>query len=163
MDGFGYREEVHGNAIINANMENFNNLWNTYPHSILEASGSFVGLPENQFGNSEVCHTAIGVGKKIQQDLTIVNDSVNDMSIIAKEELLDLIEHVKVNSSALHLMGLLSDGGVHSDIKYMKSLIPLLKKIGINKIDDLDKRHRFFRFWRYIYGDSKSYYIYSGG
>ena len=134
LDGFGYREEVHGNAIIDANMETFKMLWNKYPHSILEASGSYVGLPDTQFGNSEVCHTAIGVGKKIKQDITIVNDAVNDGSIIENEELLKLIEHVKVNESILHLMGLLSDGGVHSDINYMKKLIPLLKEKGVNKI-----------------------------
>ena len=134
MDGFGYREEVHGNAIIEANMENFKKLWDTYPHSVLEASGSFVGLPEHQFGNSEVCHTAIGVGKKIKQDLTIVNDAVSDKSIIKSEELIKLIEHVKTNDSTLHLMGLISDGGVHSDINYIKGLIPILKEMGVNKI-----------------------------
>ena len=69
MDGFGYREEVQGNAILDANMENFKELWNTYPHSVLEASGSFVGLPDNQFGNSEVCHTAIGVGKTLEKGI----------------------------------------------------------------------------------------------
>lgn len=134
MDGFGYRNEVMGNAIIDANMENFKSLWNKYPHSILEASGSFVGLPDNQFGNSEVCHTAIGVGKKIKQDITIINDAVNNESIKENEELLNLIEHTKTNESTLHLMGLLSDGGVHSDINYMKKLIPLLKDLGVNKI-----------------------------
>ncbi len=134
MDGFGYREETHGNAILEANMETYNMLWNKYPHSILQASGSYVGLPEDQFGNSEVCHTAIGVGKKIKQDITIVNDAVNDKSILQNDELIKLINHVKMNNSTLHLMGLLSDGGVHSDIKYMKSLIPLLKEVGIKKI-----------------------------
>jgi len=134
IDGFGYREEAHGNAIIQANMENFKNLWNTYPHSILEASGSFVGLPDNQFGNSEVCHTAIGVGKKIKQDLTIVNESVSDKSIMNNEELIKLVEHVKTNESTLHLMGLLSDGGVHSDINYIKGIIPILKEMGIKKL-----------------------------
>ena len=59
MDGFGYREEPHGNAIIDAHMQTFTELWNKYPHSILEASGSYVGLPDGQFGNSEVCHTMI--------------------------------------------------------------------------------------------------------
>ena len=72
MDGFGYREETYGNAIKDANMETFNMLWEKYPHSILQASGSYVGLPDDQFGNSEVCHTAIGVGKKIKQDITIM-------------------------------------------------------------------------------------------
>ena len=96
MDGFGYREEIQGNAIIEAKMENFNNLWNTYPHSVLEASGSFVGLPDNQFGNSEVCHTAIGVGKKIKQDLTIVNDAVKDKSIMKNEELFNLSSNLLI-------------------------------------------------------------------
>ena len=134
MDGFGYREEPHGNAIIDAHMETFTNLWNKYPHSILEASGSYVGLPDGQFGNSEVCHTAIGVGKKIKQDITIINEAVENESIKKDEELINLVEHVKTNNSTLHLMGLLSDGGVHSDINYMKKLIPILKDMGIEKI-----------------------------
>ena len=134
MDGFGYREEPHGNAIIDAHMETFNHLWDKYPHSILEASGGFVGLPDGQFGNSEVCHTAIGVGKKIKQDITIINDAVNDESIKENEELIKLIEHVKINNSTLHLMGLLSDGGVHSNIEYMKKMIPILKELGVEKV-----------------------------
>lgn len=134
MDGFGYREEPHGNAIIDAHMETFTELWNKYPHSILEASGAYVGLPDGQFGNSEVCHTAIGVGKKIKQDITIINEIVDNGSIKMREELLKLIEHVKENNSTLHLMGLLSDGGVHSDINYMIKIIPILKELGVEKI-----------------------------
>ena len=134
MDGFGYREEPHGNAIIDAHMETFTNLWNKYPHSILEASGSYVGLPDGQFGNSEVCHTAIGIGKRIKQDITIINESVDSGKIKKIPELLDLIEHIKTNESTLHLMGLLSDGGVHSDITYMKKLIPELKEMGLDKV-----------------------------
>lgn len=134
MDGFGYREEPHGNAIIDAHMQTFTELWNKYPHSILEASGSYVGLPDGQFGNSEVCHTAIGVGKKIKQDITIINEIVDNGSIKEKEELLKLINHVKENNSTLHLMGLLSDGGVHSDINYMVKIIPILKELGVEKV-----------------------------
>ena len=126
MDGFGYREEVKGNAIIDADMHNYKELWAKYPHSVLQASGSYVGLPVDQFGNSEVCHTAIGIGKKIKQDITIINDAIYDGSILDNEELIKLVEHVKMNDSTLHLMGLLSDGGVQSDINYMKGLIPLL-------------------------------------
>lgn len=134
IDGFGYREETHGNAIKDANMECFNNLWEKYPHSILQASGSYVGLPDNQPGNCEVCHQTIGIGKKIKQDITIINNCVNDGSIKDNETLLKLIEHIKTNDSTLHLMGLLSDGGVHSDINYMKKLIPILKELGVGKI-----------------------------
>ena len=133
LDGFGYREEEHGNAIKDANMTYFNSLWDKYPHSILNASGSSVGLPDNLFGNSEVCHTAIGIGKKIKQDITIAEEGIND-KLFEKEEFNNMINHIKENNSTLHLMGLLSDGGVHSHISYMKKLIPLLKKAEINKI-----------------------------
>jgi len=134
MDGFGYREETYGNAIKDANMETFNQLWERYPHSILQASGNYVGLPDNQFGNSEVCHTAIGVGKKVKQDITIINEVIDNESIKDNIELINLIEHVKNNNSTLHLMGLLSDGGVHSHIDYMKKMIPILKEMGVEKI-----------------------------
>ena len=134
IDGFGYREEIHGNAIKDANMECFNNLWERYPHSILQASGSYIGLPDNRFGNCEVCHTTIGAGENIKQDITMINDCIDDGSIKDNETLLKLIEHVKTNDSTLHLMGLLSDGGVHSDINYMKKLIPILKELGVEKL-----------------------------
>ena len=134
MDGFGYREEPHGNAIIDAHMETFTNLWNKYPHSILEASGSYVGLPDGQFGNSEVCHAAIGIGKKVKQDITIINEMVDNGKIKENEDLINLVNHVIDNDTTLHLMGLLSDGGVHSDINYMKKMIPELKNMGVKKI-----------------------------
>lgn len=134
LDGFGYREEEHGNAIIRANMKTFNHLWNNYPHSILNASGSSVGLPENLFGNSEVCHTAIGIGEKIKQNITIADESISNKTIQKNEEFNKIISHVKNNNSTLHLMGLLSDGGVHSHINYMKNLIPILKEEGVKKV-----------------------------
>ena len=134
MDGFGYREETYGNAILDANMTNFNELWNKYPHSILEASGEYVGLPVGKFGNSEVCHTAIGIGKKIKQDITIITEAIESNNIRNNENFKNIIEHVKTNDSTLHLMGLLSDGGVHSDIGYMKKLIPILKDEGVERL-----------------------------
>lgn len=134
LDGFGIREETHGNAIKQANMPFFNRIWNEYPHSLLEASGEFVGLPDFQFGNSEVCHGVIGLGRKIKQKITIVNEEVNKKSIYENENLKDLVNHVTINDSTLHLMGLLSDGGVHSYIDYMLKLIPILKEMGVKKI-----------------------------
>ena len=134
LDGFGYREEEHGNAIKRANMKNFNALWEKYPHSVLEASGEAVGLPNGFFGNSEVCHEAIGVGKKLKQDITIALDSFLDRTIEDNPRFIRLISHVKDNDSTLHLMGLLSNGGVHSHIDYMKQLIPILKEKGVTKI-----------------------------
>src|SRR5574344_464531 len=116
LDGFGLRSDEHGNAIKEAHMDYFNSLWDNYPHSILEASGEAVGLPEGQFGNSEVCHEVIGLGKKIKQKITIINEEVNNKTIMQNEEFKSLINHVNENDGILHLMGLLSDGGVHSHI-----------------------------------------------
>ena len=134
LDGFGIREEEHGNAIIGANMKYFKSLWNEYPHSILEASGHYVGLPDGQFGNSEVCHEVIGLGKKIKQKITLINDEVTNKNILNNDEFNNMIDFVNTNNGRLHLMGLLSDGGVHSHISYMLNLIPMLKEKGIKQI-----------------------------
>jgi len=134
LDGFGIREEEHGNAIKRANMKTFNSLWDSYPHSVLEASGEYVGLPHDLFGNSEVCHEAIGTGKKVKQNITIANELINETISTNNPEFIKMINHVKDNNSTLHLMGLLSDGGVHSHINYMKNLIPILKSNGIEKV-----------------------------
>ena len=134
LDGFGIRENEHGNAIKLANMEYFNSLFEKYPHSLLEASGEYVGLPEGQFGNSEVCHEVIGLGKKIKQKITVINEEIFTKRILQNEEFNNLIETTKKNKSTLHLMGLTSDGGVHSHIGYVLKLIPLLKEKGIKRI-----------------------------
>ena len=134
LDGFGIRENTHGNAIKLANMNYFNSLLEKYPNSLLEASGEAVGLPEGQFGNSEVCHEVIGLGKKIKQKITVINEEVFTKRIFLNEEFNNLIETTKNNKSTLHLMGLTSDGGVHSHIGYVLKLIPLLKEKGIKKI-----------------------------
>lgn len=134
LDGFGIRENSHGNAVKLANMNYFNSLLEKYPNSLLEASGEAVGLPEGQFGNSEVCHEAIGLGKKIKQKITVINEEVFTKRIFLNEEFNNLIETTKNNKSTLHLMGLTSDGGVHSHIGYVLKLIPLLKEKGIKKI-----------------------------
>ena len=134
LDGFGIRENTHGNAVKLANMNYFNSLLEKYPNSLLEASGEAVGLPEGQFGNSEVCHEVIGLGKKIKQKITVINEEVFTKRIFLNEEFNNLIETTKNNKSTLHLMGLTSDGGVHSHIGYVLKLIPLLKEKGIKKI-----------------------------
>ncbi len=134
LDGFGLKEDEHGNAIKKANMQFFNQLWNNYPHSVLDASGESVGLPEGQFGNSEVGHGAIGLGRKIKQRITVVNEEIKSKNIYENPELNELVNHIITNDSCLHLMGLLSDGGVHSDIDYMLNLIPILKTKGIKKL-----------------------------
>ena len=134
LDGFGLKEEEKGNAIKLANMEFFNQLWQEYPHSILEASGEAVGLPSNQFGNSEVGHGAIGLGRKVKQRITVVNEEIKSKNIYDNQELTELVNHVIFNDSYLHLMGLLSNGGVHSDLEYILNLIPILKTKGLKKL-----------------------------
>lgn len=134
LDGFGMREEEHGNAIKQAKMPFFNKVWEEYPHSLLEASGEYVGLPPNQFGNSEVCHATIGLGRKTTQKITIVSNEISKKSIIENQALKELADHVNNNNSNLHLMGLLSDGGVHSHIDYILNLLPALKELEIKNI-----------------------------
>lgn len=134
LDGFGLREDEKGNAVKLANMEFFNKLWAEYPHSVLDASGEAVGLPEGQFGNSEVGHGAIGLGRKIKQRITVVKEEIASKKIYDNESLNEMVNHVIVNDSCLHLMGLVSDGGVHSDFDYILKLIPILKEKGVKKL-----------------------------
>ena len=134
LDGFGIRENEHGNAVKLANMTYFNSLLDKYPNALLEASGEYVGLPEGQFGNSEVCHEVIGLGKKIKQKITVINEEIFTKRILENEEFNNLLETTKKNKSTLHLMGLTSDGGVHSHLGYVLKLISLLKEKGIKKI-----------------------------
>ena len=134
LDGFGIRENEHGNAVKLADMTYFNSLLDKYPNALLEASGEYVGLPEGQFGNSEVCHEVIGLGKKIKQKITVINEEIFTKRILENEEFNNLLETTKKNKSTLHLMGLTSDGGVHSHLGYVLKLIPLLKEKGIKKI-----------------------------
>lgn len=134
LDGFGLNDLENGNAIKDANMETFNNLFKEYPHSILQASGEYVGLPDDQFGNSEVGHLTIGAGRKIKQDLLKANELLGSQSIEQNDKLIELIEHTINNDSTLHLCGLVSDGRVHSDIKYMKNILGHLKNMGVKKV-----------------------------
>ena len=134
LDGFGLRDEVKGNAVKLADMPFLKSLWEEYPHSKLEASGPFVGLPEGQFGNSEVCHQVIGLGHTVKQKISVITENINNRNVMDYDNFNDMVNHVINNDSTLHLMGLLSDGGVHSHISYMKSLIPLLKEKGVKRI-----------------------------
>ena len=136
LDGFGYREEKHGNAILNANIPNLKNIWANYPHSLLTASGKKVGLPEGQMGNSEVGHLNIGAGRIVYQPLEKINKSIEDKEIFNNKELLATMNHVKSNDSSLHIFGLLSDGGVHSHINHLFALVDMCKQEGLQKVYD---------------------------
>jgi len=134
LDGFGMRDEENGNAIKLANMECFNSLWESYPHSLLEASEEYVGLPHGQFGNSEVCHQVIGLGRKIKQRITIINEEIDTKNVLENQEFQNIVNHLSMYGSTLHLMGLTSDGGVHSHIGYMLKLIELLKEQNVKNV-----------------------------
>ncbi len=134
LDGFGIREEVHGNAVKQANTPNFDYLWNKYPHSLLHASGKLVGLPDGQYGNSEVGHMNIGAGRIVYQPLEYINQKISTEEFYENEELLKVIKHVQENDSRLHIMGLLSDGGVHSHIDHFLAALELAKRNNIKKV-----------------------------
>lgn len=133
LDGFGIGEKVKSNAVYMANTPNIDNMLNNDPVSILQASGLSVGLPEGQMGNSEVGHTNIGAGRIVYQDLTYINKSIDDGSFFENRELLSIMEHVKSKGSHLHIMGLVSDGGIHSHINHFYAVLKLAHKCGIKE------------------------------
>ncbi|MEI8388912.1 MAG: 2,3-bisphosphoglycerate-independent phosphoglycerate mutase [bacterium] len=134
LDGWGIGSQCPTNAIAAANDKNYQALVAQYPHTKLFAHGEYVGLPEGQMGNSEVGHLNLGAGRIVYQDLTRINKSVKDGDFFEKPEFLNAIEHVKKNNSALHLMGLVSDGGVHSSMGHLFALIELAKKHNLEKV-----------------------------
>jgi len=134
LDGFGIREEKHGNAIAQAETKNFDNLLEKYPNCTLHASEEWVGLPKGQFGNSEVGHMTIGAGRKIQQEATIISDTFENDGFINNPKFMEMIDLVKNENKKLHIMGLTSSGGIHSNIEHLKSLLKLLNKLEIKDI-----------------------------
>ena len=128
LDGVGIREKKIGNAYANANTKILDKLTKEYPNILLSASGTDVGLPDGQMGNSEVGHSTIGTGRVIYQSLEKINKSIENGSFYQNEEFLNAISHAKKNNSKLHLIGLLSDGGIHSHINHLFSLLELCKK-----------------------------------
>lgn len=127
LDGFGIRDEVKGNAVKQASTPNFDRLWNKYPHNQLQASGEAVGLPKGQMGNSEVGHLNIGAGRVVYQSLTRINKAIEDGSFFNLDAFTNAIAHAKKHHKALHIFGLLSDGGVHSHINHLFALLKLAK------------------------------------
>ncbi|MFC4303952.1 2,3-bisphosphoglycerate-independent phosphoglycerate mutase [Cohnella boryungensis] len=134
LDGFGLRDDVHGNAVAQAKKPNFDKYWSTFPHTTLTASGEAVGLPEGQMGNSEVGHLNIGAGRIVYQDLTRISKSIRDLDFYDNETLLGAVRHAKSQGKKLHLYGLLSDGGVHSHIAHLFALLELAKKEGLEQV-----------------------------
>ena len=134
MDGVGIREELYGNAVKCANTKNLDNLFENYPHSLLSASGTLVGLPEGQMGNSEVGHTNIGAGRIVYQPLELISNSIRNKEIYENVNINSVINHVKENGSKLHLLGLVSDGGIHSHINHLFGLLDMIKDKGVKEV-----------------------------
>ncbi len=134
LDGFGLRKEKFGNAILSAGTPNLDKLEKLYPTSSLKASGQAVGLPEGQMGNSEVGHLTLGSGRVSFQDLLKIDDDIKKDVFTKNEKLHNAINHALINNSALHIMGLLSDGGVHSHINHLFAILDYAKDAGLKRV-----------------------------
>lgn len=134
MDGYGINSNTEGNAIAAANKPNLDSYLKNYPHTQLQASGLAVGLPDGQMGNSEVGHTNIGAGRVVYQMLVKITKDIEDGTFAENKALKDAMQSAKDNDKALHLIGLLSDGGVHSHIKHLIGLLEMANKMGLEKV-----------------------------
>lgn len=134
LDGWGISNEKNGNAVAIANTPFLDMVEKAYPCSSLECSGEAVGLPDNTMGNSEVGHMNIGAGRKVFQDLVRINKSIADKTFFKNRKILNLLNKVKDKNRAVHIFGLLSDGGVHSHINHVFALIDMVKESGVKNL-----------------------------
>ncbi|AGB41991.1 2,3-bisphosphoglycerate-independent phosphoglycerate mutase [Halobacteroides halobius DSM 5150] len=134
LDGFGCNSNEKMNGVKAANTPNFDKLSNEYPSTTVEASGKAVGLPDGQMGNSEVGHMNLGAGRVVYQDFTRINMAVRNNELVDNEAIAKAIEKVKNQGTALHLVGLLSDGGVHSHINHLFGLLEMAERVGIEDV-----------------------------
>lgn len=134
LDGWGYREDARDNAVAAARKPFFDRIWREYPHTLLEASGLAVGLPEGQMGNSEIGHTTIGAGTIIDTDLVRIRKSIDSGEWNRIPAFVQLFEHVKKNGSTLHVKGLLGTGGVHAHQDHLVAFVRAAKEAGIRNV-----------------------------
>ena len=133
LDGWGYRSESHGNAIALARKPTYDHLLKTYPNTLIHTSGPSVGLPPGQMGNSEVGHLNMGAGRIVHMDVTRLDAAIADGSFFSNPELLAAMRHARQEQRGLHLFGLLSDGGVHSQQRHLYALLRLAKEQGVER------------------------------
>jgi bisphosphoglycerate-independent phosphoglycerate mutase (AlkP superfamily) len=131
LDGWGYREEKEGNAIAQANKPNFDRYWNEYPHTLVKAAEGSVGLPEGTMGNSEVGHMNIGTARIVPQQLKRINRAIEDGGFYKNEEQLKAFRYAKEHNVPYHLIGMVSDGGVHSHVEHLKAKLRMAKEMGV--------------------------------
>lgn len=134
LDGYGERKEKDGNAIALANTPVMDKLKKEFPYVEGQASGLFVGLPDGQMGNSEVGHMNMGAGRIVYQELTRITKAIEDGDFFENKALKEAVEHCKKENTALHFMGLVSSGGVHSHIGHIYGLLELAKRVGLKKV-----------------------------
>jgi len=134
LDGWGIAKNTKVSAIDSAHTPYINSLYKKYPHSTLEASGLAVGLPAGQMGNSEVGHMNIGAGRIVYQDLVRINKAVEEKELDSNPVLKEAIDYAKKNNKAFHLIGLVSDGGVHSHIAHLKGITSILNNHGLKNV-----------------------------
>ncbi|MCF8105467.1 MAG: 2,3-bisphosphoglycerate-independent phosphoglycerate mutase [Desulfohalobiaceae bacterium] len=128
LDGWGYAGPGPGNAVAQARTPNLDRFWTDYPRTLLTCSGEVVGLPPGQMGNSEVGHLNIGAGRTVYQDILRIDKAIEDGTFFENRTLLDLLETIKSRDKTLHLMGLVSDGGVHSHLNHLYALLKAAKE-----------------------------------
>ncbi|MBD2022148.1 2,3-bisphosphoglycerate-independent phosphoglycerate mutase [Leptolyngbya sp. FACHB-36] len=134
LDGWGYREDKDGNAVAAANTPIINSLWAAYPHTLIRTSGKDVGLPDGQMGNSEVGHLNIGAGRVVPQELVRISDAVEDGTLLSNSALVKIYQEAKRNGGKLHLVGLCSEGGVHSHLRHLFGLLDMAKDQHLSEV-----------------------------
>ncbi|MEO0537348.1 MAG: 2,3-bisphosphoglycerate-independent phosphoglycerate mutase, partial [Cyanobacteria bacterium P01_A01_bin.123] len=134
LDGWGYRENADGNAVQTAKTPIIDSLWSAYPHTLIRTSGKDVGLPAGQMGNSEVGHLNIGAGRVVPQELVRITDAVEDGTIQENPAVLGVCQDVRYRNGKLHLIGLCSEGGVHSHLSHLLGLLDMAKAQDLSEV-----------------------------
>ena len=134
LDGFGEKRQKFGNAIKSQGTPYLDKLKKMYPHTLIQASGEYVGLPKGVMGNSEVGHLTLGSGRVILQDLKLIDSEIENGKFYKNPALIKALTHAEKNKSNLHIMGLLSNGGVHSSIEHLFAILDMAKNFDIKNI-----------------------------
>jgi len=134
LDGWGYREQIENNAIAQANTPVMDSLWQQYPHSLISGSGLDVGLPDGQMGNSEVGHVNLGSGRVVYQDFTRITKAISDGDFFENQALVSAVQQAVAADKAVHIMGLLSPGGVHSHEDHLLAMVKLAEQHGASRV-----------------------------
>ncbi len=134
LDGWGYREEQDANAIALAHKPNWDHIWQQYPHTLISGSGRCVGLPKDQMGNSEVGHLNMGAGRIVHQDLTRIDMAIQTDEFFQNKVLVEAMQQAKKTNKAVHVLGLLSPGGVHSHEKHIQAIVEMASQLDISPL-----------------------------